>query len=341
MSYLIQSLLAFFALCILAILAHFVRRHDRRAASAPENSSSAKHHKHKLARARRHWEVVNTTLADFHKAQCYFAIALQIASLVVVSFEPRSINYTDQNFLLLVSLDGMIPIVMGLYALMTFGKKSWYMISLSVITVVLASASGGYIASHVLLSGSGSGGQRSIANGVAWPAACGGNGPQSICAGIGVNSSDYDDDNRVFLILLGILDVLTALLVLWKVCVDSTKTWSTACDWLAKRLTVQTKSQALEPDSHVSSPYGPSPRSIQRVVRIFCHVLSSLVLLLCLAVEFFYFGKIFMSAFVNFKSWGFGQIVGITMWTGVFVEAAYLEYCESCFPLPFAVRRRD
>ena len=47
------------------------------------------------------------------------------------------------NFLLPVSLDGLIPVVLTLYALMTFSKKSWYMIFLSVITVLLASVTGG------------------------------------------------------------------------------------------------------------------------------------------------------------------------------------------------------
>lgn len=317
MSYLIQSIIALLALCSLAILAVLVYRYDRKAASASENLRSAKHHTLKLARARRHWEVTNAILADFQKAQCYLTIALQIASFVVIFSDLVSTSYNDQNLLLLVSLDGLIPVVLGLYTLMTFGKKSWYMITLSVISVALASATGCYISLKVLLPQASQSDVQTInVAGGTWPAVCGGTGPEGVCNGIGPNAVGFDDDSSAFLAMMAVLDAITVLLVLWKISTESTIAWSTASGWLANRLTGQQKSR--EHNLH----------RIQYVTRIFFHFLVASSILGCLAVELYFFDQIFTSSLVDFTSWGFGQIVGITVWAGIFIEAAYLEYCQ-------------
>ena len=81
---------------MLAVLACTVYVSDRRASSASAKGPViAGRHEHILGKARGQWEIVNAVLAEFHKAQCYLATALQIASAVVVFSNFNSTNYND------------------------------------------------------------------------------------------------------------------------------------------------------------------------------------------------------------------------------------------------------
>jgi len=326
-SYLLQSIIALVGLCILVILACVVYYCNRRASACANDPASAKRHDHLLSKTRCQWEIINAILADFHKAQCYIATALQIASAVVVFSNLRATNYNDQNFLLLVSLNGLIPVVLNLYTLMTFGKKSWYMIFLSVITVLLASVTGGYLATHVIRA---QGPDDSItsrnAGGGDWPSACGNNAPDTFCSGLGPNMVSYMDSKIAFLSMLPILDATTGLLVLWKVLTDSTTAWDTATRWLANKLAGQQGDYHHVAKKDRSPAYTHHLRRIHSVSRIICHFMAASGILVCLAVEFYYFNAIFKGHFVDFNSWSFGQIVGITTWAAIFIEFAYLEY---------------
>jgi len=126
-----------------------------------------------------HYAIVNSVVAEFHKSQCYFAIALQIATFVIIRGGFASTAWVDQNFLLLVSADGLVPVVLTCYTIMTFGTKSWYIIVLTVITVVLSSITGGSVSRHFLKVDQESAIPK--VGGGSWPAACGGLGPIGIC----------------------------------------------------------------------------------------------------------------------------------------------------------------
>ncbi|KAL7930671.1 hypothetical protein V8C35DRAFT_311919 [Trichoderma chlorosporum] len=312
LSYLIQSIIALVGTCALAILNFIIQWHKYKGASLEIRDSESEqfkfeHHARILNRAKKHAAIINSTLAEFHKAQCYFAIALQIASLVLIVSDFASTTFIDQNFLFLVSLDGLIPVVLTLYTLMMFGKKSWYIITISLISVVLSSATGGYLIQNVFSS------EKGAAQGGAWPTACGYIGPTSICSDIGPNNagSDFNTDGTFVLAIIIILDILVISLILWKVLTDLTSVLSTANKCLARYLAGSEQQMDL----------------IQRVTKIFCHSLATLTILTCLIIEFYYFSAIFYhSPYVDFKSWGFGQIVGLTTWFGTFIEVVYLEY---------------
>jgi len=300
------------------MLACFASYYSRKALASPDGSGAADGYRLRLDRARRHWAIIVAALSEFHKAQCYLAIALQAAAFVLIFTDLDSTSYNDQNLLLLVGLDGLIPIVLSLYTLMTFGRKSWYMIILSVITVVMASVQGAYITHHVLLPQP-DGASSVTAAGGHWPLACSNIGPSALCSGMGPNEVGFDDDAAAFDAIMAVMVTITALLVLWKISTDSTTIWSSLSGCLATRLSGKVDGDAR---------YRRSLQIAKRAVRIFFHSIILVGSLGCLLVEFYYFNLLFTSPLVNFRDWSFGQIVGITTWAGVFVDFAYLEYCE-------------
>jgi hypothetical protein len=258
------------------------------------------------------------TLAEFHKTQCYFTIALQIATFVIIYSKTTPLLFVDQNFLLLVSLDGLLPVTLSLYTLMTFGKRSWYMIGLSVVSAVLSTANGVHItrnfASYTDVPGLG-------------PAACGGVGPAGLCYAIGRNSEIFQEDVTSFYykLIMGITDIFMGCLVLWKILTESTPWWSVWIKGLAKILTAGMKSTSgfTSDETHRSNRLN---HRIQFWTAVFFHFIIVAGMLICLGIVFSLFQQVLASPYVDAKSWGFGQIVGITIWMGVMMELAYLEY---------------
>jgi hypothetical protein len=257
-----------------------------------------------------HYIMVNAVLVDFHKAQCYFSIALQIASLVTLLSPKDSATFSDKSFLLIVCAEGLIPIVLSLYTIMTFAKASWYMIILSIITMIPASAAGGYLFRNVLdpntVTDNVSDGQ--------FPPVCGSVGPSSFCNGLSVSPpGDYQFINapQAFLVVMAFMDTLAVTLVVWK-----------AIPIIIRKLRKQKKSQAPVADEGTKE-HNPSRR--EDIVKISLHTIAVLVLLGCLGAEFFFFRAMFASGYLHWEDWGFGQIVGFTTWFGLLADFAYIE----------------
>ena len=267
-----------------------------------------------------HYIVCCATLAEFHKAQCYFTIALQIATFVITYSKTSPTSYIDQNFLLLVALDGIVPITVTLYTLSTFGKRSWYMITLSVVSIVLSTFNGIHInrtfSSYTDVPGLG-------------PATCGSVGPAGLCFGIGANNIVIDDSvlsNQFFVIMI-ITDVIAGCLVIWKLLTESTQWWEAFIRAIAKRLVARMKSTSGLTTDELHRCDKVNHR-IQLITAIVFHFLIVVALFACSALDLYILEELLISPFVDVKSWGFGQIVGMTIWMGVILELAYLEWSE-------------
>jgi hypothetical protein len=298
-----------------------------RASSLNSSNSKSAQHKRRSRGPEHHSIVINATLADFHKTQCYFVIALQVAALVISHAATITTFSTpvDKHFLLLVSANGLIPVVLTFYTLMTFGEKSWYMIVLSVVAVLLSSGTGiTLVAGHLGDSGP-------VSEIGDWPA-CGYNSPINICDGIGENATptlkiDTAQELQAYIIVMVITTTIAACLVLWKIITESTTMWVKMSEWVAQRVAIRIKRP------HVATEVGLTRhkrvlRIIERITKVVLHSLVVSSLLTCLGIELFYFEQIFASPYVDKTTWGFGQIVGITAWFGFLVELAYLQYSE-------------
>ncbi|KAI9672975.1 MAG: hypothetical protein M1817_003139 [Caeruleum heppii] len=84
-------------------------------------------------------------LFEFHKAQCFFTLAIQIAALIVIhsnSFEAATLQDISNNyaFLSVLSWGGHVPITFLLLTLRGVGLDSWYLLSLSTCTVGVTTA---------------------------------------------------------------------------------------------------------------------------------------------------------------------------------------------------------
>ncbi|KAL8976940.1 MAG: hypothetical protein Q9205_007162, partial [Flavoplaca limonia] len=93
----------------------------------------------------KHLSRLITALTDFHKAQCFFMLAINIAALVVIQrggFDPQSLQqmYNTYVFLQVLAVNGFLPITFTLTNLYLVGMLSWFLILLSFVTIGLSVA---------------------------------------------------------------------------------------------------------------------------------------------------------------------------------------------------------
>ncbi|KAL8923045.1 MAG: hypothetical protein Q9208_004857 [Pyrenodesmia sp. 3 TL-2023] len=95
--------------------------------------------------AQKHLARLVAALTNFHKAQCFFVMAINVAALVVVQrggFDPQSLQqiYDTYVFLQVLAVNGFLPITFTLTNLYLVGMLSWFLILLSTVTVALSVA---------------------------------------------------------------------------------------------------------------------------------------------------------------------------------------------------------
>ena len=81
-------------------------------------------------------EALITALVEFHKAQCFFSMALQIASLFAGVFHT---NILYLYMLLPLSMNGILPVVFTFLLLVQYGRASVYLTALTCASWLLAS----------------------------------------------------------------------------------------------------------------------------------------------------------------------------------------------------------
>ena len=91
-------------------------------------------------------EALGKALEDFQKAQCFFMLATNIASLVTEKkggLEPTSLQQLYNTYVLikLIAIGGYLPITFTLLNLHIIKRLSWYLLTLSIVTIAVATAS--------------------------------------------------------------------------------------------------------------------------------------------------------------------------------------------------------
>lgn len=227
-------------------------------------------------------------LSEFHKAQCFYSIALQIASFVAIYGKNK--NRSDNMFLLLISADGLVPISIALYTLLILRHAQIYDVVLAGTSALLASISG-----FSVILGYSSVKNASDGN---WSASCGRQSPHGICD----LTTDFRFNENPNLFFTGgaiVLDILIASLIL-------VYCWP--------RLKLLTGSKKLE------CPLLLSQR-VRTVITFTLHVSVIIILLACTAIEGFFFVVVLQPYnFYVSHDWSFGQVVGITIWSAIIVD---------------------
>jgi len=150
-SYLMQTIIAFLAFAILSsVRLHRVYRSKKQlaqghadAAESPDQPVEAKSKVRTHDKDQGHIEICLNALSEFHKAQCLYSIALQIASFVALYGKNSAYKDSfDEAYLLLLSADGLIPTSITFYTLMLFRYVNDYHIVLTSISALLASVTG-------------------------------------------------------------------------------------------------------------------------------------------------------------------------------------------------------
>ena len=108
----------------------------------PLNRASEKSHKNRLVIA----------LVEFHKAQCYFSTVIQVAALALYHKNNQVINsgklpakgdyphLFDASVMIVLASSGLLPISLALACITRYGRQSWYLLVLSWVTVIMATA---------------------------------------------------------------------------------------------------------------------------------------------------------------------------------------------------------
>ena len=88
---------------------------------------------------------IKSGLVEFHKAQCFFILAIATAALVAVSQgslneDTISLQGLFNNYSLIgtISIGGFIPVTFILLTLHSAEMHSWYLLTLSIFAVVLS-----------------------------------------------------------------------------------------------------------------------------------------------------------------------------------------------------------
>lgn len=89
-----------------------------------------------------------TALVEFHKAQCYFISAIQTAALVFarqaygldpISHGSQTPPVYDILLSVILSMNGLIPVIFTLSCISLYSRLSWHIIVLTFVTVTLSS----------------------------------------------------------------------------------------------------------------------------------------------------------------------------------------------------------
>lgn len=282
----------------------------------------------------KHQERLIVALVEFQKTQCFFMLAIQIAAIVVIHRGLLGASnleqiYIDTYVLTELAVGGMLPITFILFELRTVGHRSLYLLVLSLVVWVLSAATW-YLSSQTDPT-------RNLSALV--PAAsfpnCGLASPSSNCLNYNVKNPWFANSFNLHLgSVLYFSIVILAFLFLDRHELHQRQgfkvLWASLGRWLKGIEGIAISQTVLNVSSRVSL-------TSFKKWRQFLFGLASLAIFLYYVAFFVvYLDKLrdlvmrsnFELAFgsvLNFSSWGFGQIVALTIWLPALCEYVKLE----------------
>ena len=255
---------------------------------------------------RSHSHALATALVEFHKNQCYFISAIEIAALVLgrkVLLTFKSNTETPQILDLLLSIplsmNGFIPTTFTLTGIARYGRLSWHIIALSTLTIALSTGSLATVSAVAL--------QTAEPNlSITYEGSIAQEYEGSICGSKSPMRQNTIDKHRIFLPLVW---------VIYSNCI----VWALGCLII-----------------HITNRY-PKNIYLRRVLNFRKKLLLSskthsalicVLFLLVWAVSFgyhIYLYSFFVKHNLVSRVWSLGQIIAVTAWAPSIVEFFYIE----------------
>ena len=274
------------------------------------------------------------TLVEFHKAQCYFSSVIQITALALFRQSTVATNdaYSsspadkfndifDTSILIVLATSGLIPVNLILTCIMRYGRHSWYLLTLSLITTILATAT--LIASYYYTK----------AYGTSWyQNDLGDSFDDQNAYGGGVSCNITATLEDTILSLCGNSHLTNNLLPtglidnrwIWAV-------WANCIIWLF--LGLGTKCYNLKVFARQRerlARFGTKISFIKCLIeksrtQTTWIIVSVIPWSLCIAGQFYLFSAFLEHSVISYE-WSFGQIIAVTVWLPSLVEYVYIEW---------------
>lgn len=259
---------------------------------------------------RKYSEALTVALVDFQKAQCFFMLATNIAGLVIErsgGSDSESLQqlYNTYIFIKVIAIGGFLPITFTLLNLHMIKQLSWYLFTLSIVTVAVATTTLA-IKSTTFMPTPEDFGQISSLASQGGPASCASQNLVPWCYnprkddnhfGFNTSSSGSGADDVLILCLI----TLTAIVV-DHFCRSDDPSQRRINRWLLTKLGIA-----------ASEPLFPHAGLVLRIGTAAFHFVFFWLYIYC----FYIFAEDlnwFSSNDIYDPSWGFGQIVAILVW---------------------------
>jgi len=267
--------------------------------------------------------VLKSILVEFQEAQCFFMLASEIAVLILIRngpivFGAKSLMQLHWNFALvgLVSGTGSLPIACILFALTACDMVSWYIISLSGVTISTATATMAIY--NNLVSGTF---DRSLqpVNGVELLTECGGNPPPIVYCGQSLEGpSDGSPTVQIQFswFILAMCVLRHALRSMPESCLRITSTW---LETITKYLNFR----------HIRFLWIPFRTARRRRIWYGLVVfILGLFILLAMGLNLQTLQDLSAAGAIDTTNWTLGQIISVTIWAPVLCKYGYASICE-------------
>ena len=279
-------------------------------------------------------------LVDFHKAQCYFSCVIQITALALFreskvfmgggySGPPadQSHDQFDTSILIVLATSGLIPVNLVLACIMRYGRHSWYLLILSLITTILATAT--LIASYYYTHVYGKPGY--------WY--------QNDLGDTFDNTSAYDGGVSCSLPSTAhVDDMIFPLCGNWKLANNLLPTgvidngwiwavWANCIIWLFLGLGIKCYNLEVLARYHEKvMQFGTKLTLIKHLIqksRTYTTwiIVSAIPWSVCSAGQFYLFDAFLKHSVISYE-WSFGQIIAVTIWLPCLVEFVYIEWSK-------------
>ncbi|KAM0805355.1 hypothetical protein BDR22DRAFT_394050 [Usnea florida] len=275
-------------------------------------------------------------LVEFHKAQCYFSSVIQITALALFrqstvatnnaySSSPadKSNDIFDTSILIVLATSGLIPVNLILTCIMRYGRYSWYLLILSLITTILATST--LIASYHYTHAYG--------KPYAWYQNDLGDAfDDSNAYGGGISCTINADPENTILSLCGNSKLVNNSLPAGLI--DNRWTWAVWANciiWLFLGLGIKCYNlKVFARHREKLTQFGTKVSFIRCLIKnsrtyTTWIVVSVIPWSLCIAGQLYLFSAFLEHSVISYD-WSFGQIIAVTVWLPSTVEYIYIEW---------------